>query len=79
MIILRTFWVWHKDEEEPECTTAWDQGAVDENPEGWERAKQQIRDAYGNGIHSEREIEIQLDWAAVMKHWWPDPVEGKVA
>jgi len=78
-VILRTFWVWHKAEDMPDCEAGRAQDTVDANVESWEEEKQKIRDLYGDSIHSEREIEIQVDYNAVLKHWWPDPIEGSVA
>lgn len=78
-MIIRTFWVWHQAESTPECSAARDQESVDVNPEGWERAKQEVRDTYGGSVHSGREIEVHLDIDVVLKHWWPDPVMGAVA
>lgn len=78
MIMLRTFWVWHKAEDGPDCEAAWSQPGVDNNPEGWEAEKQAVLDRHGDGIHSHREIEVRVDYDDVMRHWWPDAIEGRV-
>lgn len=77
-MIVRTFWVWHKASEAPDPEAVMAQDLVDENPEGWERAKQEVRDRYGSSIHSEREVEVRLDYDAVLKVWFPDPMEAEV-
>lgn len=76
-MILRTFWVWHKAEDVPDCEEAWMQWTVDDNPDGWEKAKRDVLSRYGNSVHSHREIEINLDLDAVLKQWFPDPIEGE--
>lgn len=78
-VIVRTFWVWHKDADEPDCELGWTQWGVDDNPDGWEKEKADVLARYGSGIHSSREIEVRLDHDEVLKHWWPDPIEGVVA
>jgi hypothetical protein len=77
-MILRTFWVWHKEYEAPDPEVCMAQDLVDENPEGWEAAKAEVLARYGDSIDSTREIEVNLDYDAVMKNWWPDPIEGRV-
>lgn len=75
-LVLRTFWVWYKDESSPYCEAAWMQSTADDNPDGW--AAVCDPENYGNHVQSYREIEIRLDYDAVLKHWMPDPIEGKV-
>lgn len=78
-MILRTFWVWHKSEEGPDCELAWGQWAVDNHPDRWEELKAEVLLSYGSSVDSYREIEVQLSDEAVMKHWWPDSIEGTVS
>jgi hypothetical protein len=77
-VILKTFWVWHKAEDGPDCELGWTQDGVDANPEGWERMKEERLLAYGDSIHSTREIELRVDYDAILKHWWPDPTDAEV-
>lgn len=78
-MILKTFWVWHKAEDGPDCELGWTLNACDNNPDEWERMKQEVRDRYGDGIHSEREVELRVDYDSILRLWWPDPIDAEVA
>lgn len=80
-MIIRTLWIWRQDVDSPECVLAWDQGLIDELPNAWEQYKEISRLRFPlvkDESMQWREIEIQLDYNAVMKHWWPDVVDGEV-
>ena len=75
---LRTFWVWHKDEEEPVCEAARTDDLTAEHAEGWSKTKREIRETYGDRLHSEREILVYVEDSDVLRHWFPEAINGNV-
>lgn len=55
-----------------ELVDAWDEYAVDDNPEGFDKARKKA--AMGDEVHAFAEVIFEVSEQAVMNALYPDPV-----
>jgi hypothetical protein len=73
---IHSLWGWRHGESAPELMEAWDDGSVDENYEGWNRACEKARESWGDDLLHWRIILIKVHDDAIVGAFAPAEVDA---